>query len=166
MDLCAELTLRLIRIGQEALDPRSSMIDWTFFPEMRRASWSDARDILVAAPKPALVAALVEPGAVALWTSTALEGESRSALEYQVANQCEYYNEKLAGLGLVDSDEIETPDSEFRLPVSEFRRWATEYCISSIGVGMTASQSPRIGRLLVRVPGGGQPPVGWTNRAG
>ena len=165
MDLRAELTLRLIRTGQEALNPQSSMVDWTFFPEMKQVSWSEARDHLASAPKPALVAALIEPGAIAVWGPAALVHDGRAALEYQIRNQSAFYDAKLSALGLAVSDLIETPDGEFRLSVAEFKDWALEYCITVIGVGIGASPSTGIGRLLVRRPGGHQAPIGWVDPA-
>jgi hypothetical protein len=132
---------------------------------MKQVSWSEARDILASAPKPALVAALIEPGAIALWSMAALDHQGRAALEHQIRNQSEYYDAKLSALGLATSDAIETPDGEFRLSVAEFKRWARDYCITVIGVGMGTSPSPGVGRLLVRRPGGHQAPIGWVDPA-
>ncbi len=159
MDACAELTLRLVRAGQEALNPRSSRIDWVFFPENRHATWSQARDILAGAAKPVIVAPLLEPGTVALWSIDALQPEHRIAAEREFANQWEYLNEKLATLALGDTDQIETPDSAFTLTVAEFRQWAKQYAVD-VGISITASPVARTGRLLIRPPGGGRP-VGW-----
>jgi len=141
------------------------MVGWSLFPEMKQVTWSEARNTLGVAPKPLLVAALIEPGAIALWTMAALEHQGRAALEYQIRNQSEYYDAKLGALGLATSDAIETPDSEFRLSVAEFKVWAREYCITVIGVGMGTSPSPGVGRLLVRRPGGHQAPIGWVDPA-
>jgi hypothetical protein len=165
MDVRAELTLRLIRTGQEALDPRSSMVDWMVFPEMTQVSWPGAAEILASAPKPVLVCALVEPGTIALWSMAALAHRGRAALEHQIQNQSGYYDAKLSALGLAVADSIETPDDEFRLSVAEFKEWAREYCITIVGVGMGASPSAGIGRLFVRRPGGHQAPVGWVDAA-
>lgn len=165
MDPCAELTLRLIRTGQEALDPRSSLVGWVLFPEMKQVSWSEARDALTSAPKPVLVAALIEPGAMALWGTDALGQQGRAALESQIRNQSAYYDAKLSALSLGGSDAIETPDGEFRLSVAEFTRWTCEYCTTVIGVGLESSPSPGTGRLLVRRPGGHQPPIGLVEPA-
>jgi len=162
MDTCAELTLRLVRAGQEALSPRSSMVDWVFFPEHQHATWAHAREILATADKPLIVAPLLESGSVAIWSISALQPQHRAALEREFANQCQYLNEKLAALALEDTDRIETPDGEFALTVAEFRQWATQYAVF-VGIGMTASPVARRGRILIRPPGGGRP-VGWIDR--
>ena len=165
MDHCAELTLRLIRTGQEALDPRSSMVGWALFPAMKQVSWSEARDILTSAPKPVLVAALVEPGAIALWSMATLEDQGRAALASQIRNQAEYFDAKLNAPGIATLDAIETPDGEFRLSPADFKQWVSDYCLTVIGISMEISPSSGIGRLLVRRPGGHQPPVGWVDPA-
>ncbi|HEY4320725.1 MAG TPA: hypothetical protein VGM77_06035 [Gemmatimonadales bacterium] len=164
MDPCAELTLRLIRTGQEALGPRSSTVAWTFFPEIIRANWSEARDILAAAPKPALITPLIESGAIAMWSMDMLGDRGRASLEHQISNQVEYYGAKLHAGGMTSSDAIETPDGEFRVSVDEFRQWTRDYCINVIGVGLGPGPTPGTGgRLLVRPPGGHQAPVGWVD---
>jgi hypothetical protein len=81
MDACAELTLRLVRAGQEALNPRSSMVDWVFFPENQHATWAQAREILTGAAKPLIVVPLLEPGHIAIWSVGALQPQHHSALE-------------------------------------------------------------------------------------
>lgn len=165
MDPAAELTLRLIRAGQEALDPKSSLLGWTFFPVIRHLSWSDACDLLAAAPKPVMVAALIEPGTIALWSAPDLDETSKPSLDDQLRNQCAYFDAQLDGLGLAPTDEVETPDQLFRLGVTEFRVWVREYCISVIGVGLSASSRPGTCRLHVRRPGGHQAPIGWEDPA-
>jgi hypothetical protein len=160
VDPCAELTLRLIRTGQEALGPMTSRVGWTFYPELKSASWAEARDILAAVPKPAIVAAIVEPGMLALWSMDALGERGRDALAYQIRNQCAYYDEKLTAVGVDATGEIETPDGDFRLSVAAFRQWAQDYCIAGIGIGMEPGPTPQTGRLLVRPPGGSRPFIG------
>jgi hypothetical protein len=129
MDACAELTLRLVRTGQEALNPRSSLLDWVFFPEHQHATWSQAREILTAAGKPLIVAPLLESGSVAIWSISALQSQHRAALEREFANQCQYFSEKLAALTLDDTDHVETPDGGFTVTVAELRQWATQYTV-------------------------------------
>jgi len=162
MDTCAELTLRLVRAGQEALNPVSSMLDWDFFPEQQHATWSQAREILTQATKPLIVAPLLESGSVAIWSLSALQPEHRAALESEFANQCQYFNEKLAALALEDADHVATPDGTFTLTVAQLRQWAAQYAIH-VGIGMTASPVAHRGRILIRPPGGGKP-VGWIDR--
>ena len=161
MDACAELTLRLARAAQEALNPRSSLVDWFFFPTHRRRNWSDAAKELAGARKPAVVAPLLEPGSIALWSLDELPSLDRSRVEREFANQRDYLSGKLESLNLKDEDHVETPDGEFRIVVADFRRWAAEYSIA-VGIGMAASPNPRTGRILIRPPGGGGPPVGWV----
>jgi len=162
MDVCAELTLRIVRAAQEALNPRSSLVGWFFFPAHRQISWSDANQALASASKPLIVAPLVEPGSIAVWSIDTLESSDRKRLEYEFANQRQYFREKLEMLGLNDSDHVETPDGEFRVTVAEFRGWSAEYSIP-IGIGMSRSPTPNTARLLIRPPGGGGPPVGWID---
>lgn len=161
MDLCAELTLRLLRAGQEALNPRSSDIGWVFFPEQRPVGWAEAGDRIEAVPKPAIIAALLESGWVAVSSLERLAADHRSDLEREFANQVQYFSDKLAALALTDHDFIETPDGEFRLSVAEFKRWVREYSVPPIGIGLALSPVPHTGRLLVRPPGGHQAPLGW-----
>ena len=115
--------------------------------------------MLAAAPKPLIVAPLLEPGWIAFWNATELEPRAVEILEREFANQRAYFAEKLEQLHLRDDDCVETPDGEFQLPVSDFRRWANEYTVS-VGVGMCQSPRANSGRILLRPPGGGGPPVG------
>jgi hypothetical protein len=161
MDVCAELTLRLVRAAQEALNPLSSMLDWVFFPEHQHATWSQAREILAEAPKPLIVAPMLESGSVAIWSVSALQPQHRTVSEREFANQCEYFNEKLTAFALDDTDQVETPDGTFTITVAEFREWATQYAVF-IGISMTATPMARRCRILVRPPGGGRP-VGWID---
>jgi hypothetical protein len=159
MDACAELTLRLVRAAQESLNPVSSMVDWVFLPEHQRATWSQAREILTGAAKPLIVAPMLESGSLAIWSIGALEPQHRTTCEREFANQCQYFNEKLAALALDDADQIETPDETFALAVAEFRQWATQYAVF-VGISMTATPVAHRGRILIRPPGGGRP-IGW-----
>jgi hypothetical protein len=164
MDACAELTLRLVRAGQEALNPCSSMVDWDFFPEHRHATWSQAREILAGAAKPIIVAPLLESGSVAIWSAGALEPQHSTVFEREFANQCEYFNKKLAAFALDDTDQVETPDGAFTITVAEFRQWATQYTVL-VGISITATPVAHRCRVLIRPPGGGRPPVGWIEPA-
>jgi len=162
MDSRAEFTLRIARAAQEALDPRSSMIDWVFFPEHRHVTWPQASEILDKASKPLLVAPLLEPGTIAIWSVNSLRPEQQAALQQEFVNQDEYLSKKLVKIGLSESDYVETPDGLLRITVGDFRRWATEYAVT-FGISLTRSLDPHIGRILIRPPGGGRPPIGWID---
>ncbi len=159
MDTRAELTLRLVRIAQEALQPRSSLVDWMLYPHYRRASWTDARQLLATAAKPVLVAPLVEPGCLAFWGASDLSADARRSVDAEIANQRDYFTSRIAALALTAPSFVESPDAIFRLPLADFEDWSAEYCIP-VGFGVTRSAADTA-RVLVRLPGGHAPPVGW-----
>jgi hypothetical protein len=161
MDDCAELTLRVVRFAQERRDLKSSLVHWHFFPGSRRATWSEAREILSGAPKPVIVAALLEPGTLALWHLDDFDAAERDALEYEFANQQAYINEKVTLLGLSDADSVilDASGGVFQMTVAEFKRWTKEYA-TSLGITLKRSPDAHIGRILIRPPGGGGPPLG------
>jgi hypothetical protein len=158
MDVCAELTLRIIRLVQEHDDLTRTSVKWHFFPGERHAPWAAARDILSARPKPVIVAALVEPGALALWSVGALHSPERESCERAFASQIAYFGEKLRVLGLEDADamSLTTPAGELAMTVADFRRWMSEYAVS-VGVSLDRSSTSRSGRVVIRPPGGGRP---------
>ena len=129
-----------------------------FLPGSRRATWPEARKILSAASKPVIVAALVEPGAVALWNLDDFDSAERDALERELSNQRVYFTEKLRLLGLGDADSIvlETPAGLFRITVAVFKQWVSEYAIS-VGITVASSSDAHTGRIHLRPPGGGRP---------
>lgn len=161
MDLCAELTLRATRLLQEHRGPGSSFAFWFFLPEFHKASWDEARDLLSQAPKPLIVSPLAEPGMLATWRLDVMGPALRPASDYHAANQVEYYEAKLNVVGLDDhcSVQLRVPSGDLSLPVPEFRRWYREYLFGGITVVKTTD--PQVGRLLIRPPGGGGPPIGW-----
>ena len=161
MDASAEFTLRLIRAGQEALKPLSSLSNWHLVPQCEHLTWSQVSELLAATPKPVIVAGLLEPGWISFWSADSLSPTAKSIVDRECANQREFFAEKLRALGLADDACVETPDGEFLLSVVDFRRWAGEYAVS-LGVGMGKSPRPNTGRMHVRLPGGGGPPVGWV----
>ncbi len=160
MDPCAELTLRLIRIAQEALEPNSSLVDWLILPIQQRADWREAARYLAAMTKPALVAPILEPGCLAVWSVHEGTPRMQHAFEEELRSQREFLTQRLAALCLADPGFVETPDGAFRITVSDLHRWTQEYCLHSVGIGIARS-APDTARLLVCRPGGGRPPVGW-----
>jgi hypothetical protein len=166
MDACAELTLRIVRLAQEHDNLTKTSVHWHFFPRDRHAPWSVARDILSATPKPAIVAALVEPGALAVWSLSELHPPERAVWEGRFANQQAYLEEKLRLLGLQEGDSIvlTTPAGEFAMTLADFRRWMSEYAVS-VGITLDKSSIVGTGRILVRPRGGGRPPLGMEAAA-
>jgi hypothetical protein len=168
MDIGAELTLQIARLVHERTDPPRSPAFWSILPDVGRATWPEARSILSAASKPLLVAPLIEPGSLGLWTFNAMEGKSRSVLTRETANQVQYFTEKLRVFELGDSDCIrfEPATPMFEISVRDFLQWAREYSIS-VGISIVKVPQARVGRLIVRPPGGGAAPLGmeptsWT----
>lgn len=158
MDVCAELTLRVIRLVQETEQLYSTSVQWVFFPVGRHARWADARDILAATPKPVLVAALLEPGWIAVWSLGEMSVQDRARAESELENQCGYFDDKIRRLGLGDSDRIAltTFAGEFTMSVADFQRWVREYALS-VGISLDKSKVAGTGRIVVRPPGGGRP---------
>ena len=161
MDIGAELTLQIARLVHERKDPLRSPAFWSILPDVGRATWPEARSILSAVSKPLLVAPLIEPGSLGLWTFNALDEKSRSVLTRETANQVGYFTEKLQAFELGDSDSIrfEPATPAFEISVRDFLQWTREY---SIFVGLSIVRVPqvRVGRLIVRPPGGGAPFLG------
>ena len=158
MDVCAEFTLRIIRLAQETVQLNRTSVEWMFFPEGRHGPWTAARDILAATPKPVMIAALLEPGAIAMWSVDEMLPSERARAEHEFANQSAYFEEKLSLLGLGNGDSIAltTLAGEFTMTVADFRRWMREYALS-LGVGLDRSSVSGTGRISVRPPGGGRP---------
>lgn len=152
MDLCAELTLQVIRFVQEPRDPPSSPREWVFFPEGRRASWPVARTLLADARKPLMVAPLAEPGMIGSWGIHALKDDHLARAEHGLANQQQWLIEHAAHFGWTPTDIIlfETEADHLELPMAELERWLKEYALP---VGWTVGEGPdkaRPGRLLIR----------------
>lgn len=161
MDIGAELTLQIARLVHERPNPPRSPARWSFWPQGDHVTWAEAREVLATVPKPVIVAPLIEPGVIGLWTTASVTASQRAAFDTQLANQVQYYIEKLAALGLTDAEAVrfEPATPECTLSVSDFFRWTREYII---GVGMSLAPSPvaRVARITVRPPGGGRPPLG------
>lgn len=111
MDPCAELTLRLLRIAQEALEPNSSLVDWMILPLLRRADWHQAAQYLTAATKPVLVAPILEPGCFALWSIHEESPGSQRAFELELDEQRRFLTGRLDSLCLTTPGFVETPDT-------------------------------------------------------
>jgi hypothetical protein len=164
MDPCAALTLHIVRLSQGTLLPRTAMVAWCMLPAGLRTTWDETHALLAAAPKPVVVAPLVESGFMTIWSLRDLGDAERARYEREFASQQAYFAEKLQHLGLRDTDTItlELAIGEHRLRVLELRRWAAEYALPCTGVGLIRGPEARTGRLTIRPPGGGRP-LGWVD---
>lgn len=156
MDLCAELTLQVIRFVQAPIEAPHSPLEWVFVREGRRAGWVEARQLLTEAPKPLIVAALSEPGMIGSWGMAALRDQHLARAEHGLRNQQQWLEEKAARFRWSETDVMlfETLADKLELPLSELRRWLKEYAIFA---GWTVGAGPdpaRPGRLLIRNPAG------------
>ena len=158
MDVCAELTLRIIRLAQETDALNRTNVEWVISPDGRRAEWEGARAMLAATQKPVIVAALLEPGWIAMWRLGEMSPADRARAESEVENQCAYFDDKLRRFGLGDDDciALTTLAGEFTMSVADFKRWMREYALS-VGISLDKSKVAGTGRIVVRPAGGGRP---------
>ena len=162
MNSSIDLCLLLVRLAQGALGPRSSMLDWDLVPDGRILSWPEARLSLGAHPTPVVVAPLLEPGSMSLWSVPAMAEEQRCYWQSQIANQQSFYAEQIQHLRLAESDpvSVELPAGQYTVTVEAFRQWAAAYVVATVGVGLIRGPDRKSGRLIIRVPGGCAPPLG------
>lgn len=136
------------------------MVDWLLLPQQQRSDWREAARCLAAAAKPLLVVPLLEPGCLAISSFDELAPEMKRTLQHELGNQRGFLMERLDAMCLAEPGFVETPDGILRISISDLHRWADEYCLQSVGLGI-AKSAPDSARILVRRPGGGREPVGW-----
>lgn len=160
MNVCAELTLRIVRAVQEHHQPPNSMVGWFVVPDFEPMQWPEMRERLTSEAKPLVVAPLVEPGYLSLWPMSALPTEQRDAVAKHLENQQRYFAAKLQQHSLGDADAVRfgTESSDMTMSVPELLRWLGEYAIAT-GLSLRATDDPRVGQIVLRPPGGGRPPV-------
>jgi hypothetical protein len=140
--------------------PPASPARWFFVPEFYTAGWSEACELLAAAPKPLIVAPLPEPGFVGTWHVGALAGVHRTRADHQLANQQAFFAAQLEHLHLEDSDRVgfdSGPDHTV-FAVADFKRWLREYAVCAGSTLQAHNSDPRMASLLVRKPHGGWSP--------
>ena len=137
------------------------MEGWFFLPDWKTASWEEARQRLSEAPKPLVVAPLIEHGFLTAWSIGEIPTALRTGAEANQRNQIGFYEGKLHALGLGESDSLTftPPDHEVTIGVVEFRRWSREYAILA-GVGLMKRKLPGVGAITVSSPGTMEPPIG------
>ncbi len=154
----ADLTLLILRLVQGP--PHPPLKEWFLFPSFVSASPERARELLEAAGKPVLVAPLIEPGCVGLWSFADLEPTTRASAERELANRSEYFEAKLRlWPDGVDAVRLQEGDADLRVDPATFRAWMREYYVA-VGHGLERDADARVARLTVRPPGGAKRPIG------
>ena len=154
MDLCAELTLQLLRFVQMPAGPPASPTGWTLAPDCVTIPWLAVRELLSSVPKPVIVAPLSEPGMFGMWDVAVLRGDTRARIEHQIANQLLFARERLPLTAGRDDALVlfESEADKLRLPYSDLMKWLREYVLV---VGWTVQENANTGeaaRLLARRP--------------
>ena len=130
MDFGAELTLQIVWRAQTHARPDGarSPESWLFWPRGERVDWEGARAMLGALPKPLLVAPLLEPGMLGLWTADALDEPCRQVVARGIANQVQYYADKLTAIGVEQGPvRFGSETSTYEMSREGFLDWAAEY---------------------------------------
>ena len=107
--------------------------------------------------KPVLVAPLLEPGMLGLWSINTFDEAHKQVVGRQIINQVQYYADKLTALnveqGLV---RFGSGTSAYEMTRDEFLQWATEYALD-VGISLGASTDAGVARILVRTSSGNPP---------
>jgi hypothetical protein len=159
MDTGAELTLRIVQRAQSHVRPDVPQAPdlWLLWPGGERIDWVSTRTRLGALAKPLLVAPLLEPGMLGLWPIDTLDEARKQVVRHEVANQVQYYADKLAALGVEHGPiRLESGTSQCEMSRDEFLHWATEYAIN-VGISLEAADAASA-RVRI-VPSRGRPPL-------
>ncbi|MDP1860385.1 MAG: hypothetical protein Q8K82_17035 [Gemmatimonadaceae bacterium] len=160
----AELTLLILRLLQGP--PRPPLKEWFLFPSFVSATPERAREFLETTGKPVLVAPLIEPGCVGLWSFSDLELSVRASAERELANRREYFEAKLrAWPDGIDAVRLQEGDADLRVDLATFRTWSREYYVA-VGHGIERDADARVARLTVRPPGGAKIFIGMPDGPG
>jgi hypothetical protein len=160
MDTGAELTLQIVRRAQSYARPDVPQAPdlWLLWPGGERLDWVSTRTRLGALAKPLLVAPLLEPGMLGLWSIDTLDEERKQVVRHGVANQVQYYADKLAALGVEHRPiRFESGTSQCEMSRDEFLHWATEYAIN-VGITLEAAADAASARVRI-LPSRGRPPL-------
>jgi len=104
------------------------------------------------------VAPLLEPGMLGIWPIATLDEERKRAVGREVANQVQYYAEKLVALGVEDGPiRFASGSSPYEMSRDEFLHWATEYAIN-VGITLEAAADGASARVRI-LPARGRPPL-------
>jgi hypothetical protein len=131
---------------------------WLLWPGGERLDWVGTRTRLSALTKPLLVAPLLEPGMLGLWSIDTLDDARRQVARREVANQVQYYANKLAALGVEHGPiRFESGTSQYEMSRDEFMHWATQYAIN-VGISLEAAADAASARVRI-LPSRDRPPL-------
>ena len=160
MDTGAELTLQIVRRTQSYARPDVAQApdSWLLWPGGERLDWVSTRTRLGALGKPLLVAPLLEPGMLGLWSTDTLDEERQQAVRRGITDQVRYYADKLVALGVEGGPiRFESGTSQCEMSRDEFLRWASEYAIN-VGISLEAAADAAGARVRI-LPSRGRPPL-------
>jgi hypothetical protein len=160
MDTGAELILQIVRRAQSCARPDVPQAPdmWLLWPGGERLDWGQARARLGALGKPLLVSPLLEPGMLGVWPIDTLDEKAKGAVRRGVANQVQYYEEKLVALGVGNGPiRFASCSSPYEMSRDEFLHWATEYAIN-VGITLEAAADGAGARVRI-LPAHGLPPL-------
>ena len=162
MDQAAELALHICRFVQMPLDSPSWPRDWAFVPGGDRRDRAETIKLLAAAPKPVVVAPLVEPGMLAMWSIAELSGEARRRVEHEFANQAGWVARLVTELHLSESAAVvfETASDRFILTVAELRGCFRDVAVIAGWMLVRGSSKDAPTRLTIRKSNGVWSPGG------
>ena len=148
----AELALHIARFVQMPVGSADWPDHWVFVLRGGRRSRAEAIDLLAQCPKPLLVAPLVEPGMLALWTTDALAGDERRRIEHEFANQVEAVASRVSDLGLSEASRIlcETAAGRADLTVADFRTCFRDFAVIAGWSLIKGPDDAYPGRLVIR----------------
>ena len=161
MDTGAELTLQIGRLVQSHAcgDVAPTPDAWLFWPRGDRLDWEGARGLLSRLTKPLLIAPLLEPGMLGLWTLDTIDEAHRQVVGQEISNQVQYYADKLTALSTQSAVvRFGSGTAAYQMTRDEFLHWAAEYAIN-VGISLAASSDPGVAVVTVRPTGGGRPPL-------
>jgi hypothetical protein len=131
MDHAAQLALRICRFVQMPLNSPDWPREWRFVPGGGRADREEAIKLLVDAPKPVIIAPLVEPGMLATWCVANMSGEPRRRVDHDFANEVGWVERFAAELSLSETDEVifDSASDRFMLTLIELRAFFRDVAV-------------------------------------
>ena len=157
-----ELTLAMLHFVQPAPRPSSAFV-WTLWPQGRRLSRAALCDVLESMPRPVLISAHANPGALTAISLAEVPDDTRPKLEWECTNQMACLTEMLAAVhpgSLPSHVLLELPDRELIISGEDLVQWAHEYAVTTCGwrlSSLTGDQRATVRMLLLHPNGDWSP---------